>query len=83
MGKWGFVHSEASSYSTTTKEAVKEVDDSDHTDSHVEHVHGNYWGKRISESGVGVATPTPVSYDQCDADGRWYLSAQEPSLLCL
>ena len=28
--------------STTTKEAVKEVDDSDHTDSHVEHVHGNY-----------------------------------------
>ena len=28
-------------YSTTTKEAVK-LDDSDHTDSHVEHVHGNY-----------------------------------------
>ena len=25
-------------YSTTTKEAVKEVDDSDHTDSHVEHM---------------------------------------------
>ena len=58
---------------------MKEVDDSGHTDSHVEHMEIEGEESHVtSGSGVGVATPA-----QCDADGRWQFSAQEPSLLCL
>ena len=48
---------------TTTKEVVKEVDDSSHTDSHVEHLEVEGKESHVtSGSGVhvGVATPAPV-----------------------
>ena len=48
---------------TLPQEVVKEVDDSDHTDSHVQHMETTE-GKEshvTSWSGVGVATPVPVS----------------------
>ena len=70
----------------TTKEAVKEVDDSGHTDSSVEHMKTEAEESHVtSGSGVGVTTPAPVSISvmQIDADGRWQLSAQKPLLLCL
>ena len=48
--------------SATTKEAVKEVDNSSHTDSHVEHMEVEGEESHVtSESGVDVATPAPVS----------------------
>ena len=66
---------------TTTKETVKKVDDSGHTDSSVEHMETE--AHVTSGSGVGVAMPACSCLYQCDADGRWQLLAQEPSLLCL
>ena len=63
---------------TNTKETVKEVDDSGHTDSHVEHMETTEGEKShvTSGSGVGVATPAPVSINvmQMVAGGSWHRS---------